>query len=120
MTEHAVGYKKPPLHSRFGPNNNANPLGRGARKTLKPGEIVSKVLNTLETITEKGKNKRVSRIHRLVRRYGNAALKGDATSAALLLELRQHFETRGDINPRVLIVTRVIVSPPPRDKAIDR
>jgi hypothetical protein len=105
MTDDKVGYKSPPKHAQFKSGNNANPRGRGARTHSKPREIVQRILNRLETVSVGGRNTKVTRLERVVRRFGNDALKGSVESALLLLDLRKHAEEIGDMRPIVLIVS---------------
>jgi Family of unknown function (DUF5681) len=107
MSDYEVGYKKPPLDSRFKAGNRANPRGRGRRKKLTEAEILKNVMNSPVEFRERGKLKRAPRIELVVRRHAAAALKGDAGAAAMLLELRKHFKKHGDINRTKVIIRRV-------------
>jgi Family of unknown function (DUF5681) len=111
MGDYEVGYKKPPLHSRFKAGNRANLRGRGKRKKLTEAEILKNVLNFPAEFRDRGKSKRAPRIELIVKRYGTAALKGDARSAAMLLELRKHFKSHGEINPIKIIIVRKVIRP---------
>lgn len=102
MSEHEVGYRKPPRHTRFQKGNRANPTGRSKCQKLKEGEQMKSVLNFPEEFREGGKRKRASRMELRIKRYGSEALKGDVGSAAMLLKLRAHGEKYGDINPLVI------------------
>jgi hypothetical protein len=87
-----VGYKRPPLHTRFQPGVSGNPRGRlkGVRN------FAADVKRTLEipvTLTENGKSKRVSTQEALILRLREKALKGDARALEALLSLaRTHNE----------------------------
>ena len=90
MTDEAadkmVGYKRPPLHSRFQPGASGNPRGRqkGVRN------FAADVKRTLEipvTLSENGKSKRVSTQEALILRLREKALKGDACALETLLSL---------------------------------
>ncbi|HEU5235959.1 MAG TPA: DUF5681 domain-containing protein [Pyrinomonadaceae bacterium] len=104
MGDYEVGYKKPPLHSRFKAGNRVNPRGRGKRKKLTEAEILKNVMNFPAQFRERGKSKRAPRIELVVKRYAAEALKGDAGAAAMLLELRKHFKKHGDINPIKVVI----------------
>ena len=90
-----VGYKRPPLHTRFQPGVSGNPRGRqkGVRN------FAADVKRTLEipvTLTENGKSKRVSTQEALILRLREKALKGDARALETLLSLaRTHNENFG-------------------------
>ncbi len=92
MANYEVGYKKPPLHSRFKPGNRVNPRGRGKRQRRTEAELLNEVMNGLIEYREGGKLKRAPRIEVLIKRLGAAALKGDVGAAAKLLKIRAHFE----------------------------
>jgi hypothetical protein len=91
-----VGYKRPPLHTRFQPGVSGNPRGRqkGVRN------FAADVKRTLEipvTLTENGKSKRVSTQEALILRLREKALKGDARALETLLTLaRTHNEDFAD------------------------
>lgn len=91
-----VGYKQPPLHTRFRPGMSGNPRGRqkGVRN------FAADVKRTLEipvTLSENGKSKRVSTQEALILRVREKALKGDARSLETLLTLaRTHDEDFAD------------------------
>lgn len=107
MAEYEIGYKKPPVHSRFKLGNRANPNGRGKPKPLLESDILNSVLNDPVQYRERGKLKRAPRIELMIRSLGAAALKGDISAADMLLKMRAHCEKHGDINPQqtVLILT---------------
>lgn len=87
-----VGYKRPPLHTRFTSGVSGNPRGRqkGVRN------FAADVKRTLEipvTLSENGKSKRVSTQEALILRLREKALKGDARALETLLSLaRTHNE----------------------------
>jgi Family of unknown function (DUF5681) len=87
-----IGYKRPPLHTRFQPGTSGNPRGRqkGVRN------FAADVKRTLEipvNLTENGKSKRVSTQEALMLRLREKALKGDARALETLLSLaRTHNE----------------------------
>jgi hypothetical protein len=91
-----VGYKRPPLHTRFRAGMSGNPRGRqkGVRN------FAADVKRTLEipvTLSENGKSKRVSTQEALILRLREKALKGDARALETLLTLaRIHNEDFAD------------------------
>ena len=91
-TDDKIGYKRPPLHTRFRPGMSGNPRGRqkGVRN------FAADVKRTLEipvTLSENGKSKRVSTQEALILRLREKALKGDARALETLLSLaRTHNE----------------------------
>ena len=99
MSDYQVGYRKPPLRTRFGPGNR---FGCFKRKPLSDAETLERVLNTPITYRQGKKLKRASCIEVLIRRLGSAALKGDVDAARKLFKMRLHVQRYGDINPTIL------------------
>ena len=86
-----VGYKRPPLHTRFTSGVSGNPRGRqkGVRN------FAADVKRTLEipvTLTENGKSKRVSTQEALILRLREKALKRARALETLLSLARTHNE----------------------------
>jgi hypothetical protein len=102
MSDHEVGYRKPPQESRFKKGVSGNPKGRPKRKPFAAGDIVNKVLNSSAEYRERGQTKRATRRELTLRNYVRLALKGDAKAAETLLRLRAHAQRFGDAgNDRV-------------------
>lgn len=88
MTSHYdVGFKKPPLESRFKPGNREY-LKRKKKKPKSEGEILREFCGEIVEYREGGKLKRASRLELLVKSDGAAALKGDIAAADALLKMR--------------------------------
>jgi Family of unknown function (DUF5681) len=86
----AVGYKKPPRHSRFQPGQSGNPRGRqkGVRN------LATDVKRTLEVpvrVNDQGKAKRVSSQEAVLLRLREKALMGDLRALAQFLDLAKIF-----------------------------
>jgi hypothetical protein len=84
-----VGYRRPPLQSRFKPgtsgNNKGRPKGSHNAKT-----IVGKVLNDPITLRENGKARRTSKLEAMITAIAHKAMKGDtpALNAVVALLIR--------------------------------
>ena len=81
-----VGYRKPPLHSRFKPGQSANPAGR---KKGVPN-FKTDVENTLHLpvrLSESGETKRVSTQQAVLSRLKQKALSGDGRALDRALKL---------------------------------
>src|ERR1700730_7667918 len=86
----AVGYKKPPQHSRFQPGRSGNP--RGKQKGVRNfGSDVKRTLEVPVRLNEQGRARRVSTQEAALLRLREMALKGDARSLDRLLALAQIF-----------------------------
>jgi hypothetical protein len=86
----AVGYKKPPQHSRFQPGRSGNPGGRqkGVRNF---GTDVKRTLEVPVSLNDQGRARRVSTQEAALLRLREKALKGDARSIDQFLELAKIF-----------------------------
>jgi hypothetical protein len=86
----AVGYKKPPQHSRFQPGRSGNP--RGKQKGVRNfGSDVKRTLEVPVRLNEQGRARRVSTQEAALLRLREKALKGDARSIVQILELAKIF-----------------------------
>jgi Family of unknown function (DUF5681) len=85
-----VGYKSPPLHSRFQPGSSGNPGGK-QKAVRNLGSDVKRTLEVPVRLNEQGKARRVSTQEAALLRLREKALKGDARSLDRLLELAQTF-----------------------------
>jgi hypothetical protein len=89
-----VGYKRPPVQSRFRPGQSGNTRGRqkGVRNF---STDVKATLAGLVALNEKGKAKRVSTQEAALLRLKEKALKGDMRSLEQLIRLAQIFNDNG-------------------------
>ncbi len=89
-----VGYRRPPLHSRFRPGQSGNPRGRqkGVRNFATD---VRKTLKAPVSLNEKGKTKRVSTQEAMLLRLREKALNGDPRALDQLIRLAQIFSDEG-------------------------
>ena len=86
----AVGYKKPPQHSRFQPGRSGNP--RGKQKGVRNfGSDVKRTLEVPVRLNDRGRARRVSTQEAALLRLREKALKGDARSIVQILELAKIF-----------------------------
>ena len=108
-----VGYKRPPVHSRFKPGQSGNPSGRrkGSRnlKTL-----FNQVLAEEISLREGSDLKKVSKAEALIRGLVVGALKGDARSLATLFRLAEHTGHFEEPNEPIHRIERIIITGVPR------
>jgi hypothetical protein len=91
---HKVGYKNPPLHSRYKSPISGNPRGRPkGPKTL--AGIIKRVLSTKVTVTASGKRKRMNALEAVATRTLHDALAGDRRAGRDILKLAQLAEPAG-------------------------
>jgi hypothetical protein len=83
--EYAVGYGRPPQHTRFQPSCSGNPKGRPkGSKSL--STLFAEELAQTVTLIENGKRKKMSKRQALVKQAINKALSNDAKAAALVFD----------------------------------
>jgi hypothetical protein len=82
----AVGYGRPPVHSRFKPGQSGNPKGR-AKQSRNMRTIVQQVLNEDMQIREGGRVRRMSAMEALVRTTLTRSFKGDPKALVSLIVL---------------------------------
>jgi hypothetical protein len=86
----AVGYKKPPRHSRFQPGRSGNP--RGKQKGVRNfGTDVKRTLEVPVRLNDQGRARRVSTQEAALLRLREMALNGDPRSIVQILELAKIF-----------------------------
>ena len=81
-----VGYKKPPRHTQFRPDQSGNARGRPkGSKNLKTE--IAQVMNEMVTIREGGKRKRIRKNQVVATRLVNKAMEGKERAILMLLNL---------------------------------
>jgi Family of unknown function (DUF5681) len=86
----AVGYKKPPRHSRFQSGRSGNP--RGKQKGVRNfGTDVKRTLEVPVRLNDQGSARRVSTQEAALLRLREMALNGDPRSIVQILELAKIF-----------------------------
>ena len=86
--DYAVGYGKPPRHTRFEKGRSGNPKGRpSGAKNL--SSLFIDALNETVIIAENGGRRKISKRQAIVKQIVNKAAKGDWRCTKLLLELPQ-------------------------------
>lgn len=83
---YAVGYGKPPVHSRFKPGQSGNPKGRRMVRPSLKMVVEAAFYEKVSVQTPRGVRK-ISKIDALVRRLLNDALKGDGKSIQQVVRL---------------------------------
>ena len=88
-----VGYRRPPVGTRFRPGQSGNPRGRpkGARNL---STVVAAALSERVAINENGRRRRITKLEAAVKQLVNRAASGEARATQLLLALVQADEAR--------------------------
>jgi hypothetical protein len=85
-TDYQVGYKRPPLQSRFKPGQSGNPKGR-RKGTPNHRTTVNKVMNEKVSIREGDKIRRVTKFEAVLQAQANKGMKGDARGAGMVINI---------------------------------
>jgi DNA polymerase III delta prime subunit len=84
--KYAVGFTRPPLHSRFAKGKSGNPAGRPkAAKNL--ATIIEKTISEQVVVTENGQRRTISKLEAMVKQLTNKAAGGDHRSIIQLLQM---------------------------------
>ncbi len=83
-----VGYKNPPVHTRFQPGQSGNPSGR-AKGSQNFKTLFNKILNEKIAVREGSDVKKVSKAEAILRTVVVGALKGDVRHAAMLMKFAE-------------------------------
>jgi hypothetical protein len=110
---YAVGYRRPPVHTRFKPGESGNPSGRpkGAQN-LKT--VFDRILREEISLREGEATKKITKAEAIIRGLVVGAMKGDSRSQMTVFRLAEatgQFEEK----PELKRIERVIVGWLPRD-----
>ena len=87
--DYKVGYKKPPLHTRFKKGQSGNPRGR-PRGAKNFSSVLNDALNQRVVVTENGRRRKISKrdlgIRQLVDRFAMAEMQATRMLLGLMLE----------------------------------
>jgi hypothetical protein len=86
QNEYEVGYKKPPVATRFKKGGSGNPSGKRKEvaEDLDPGKVLQTIDNEEVIVTIDGKRKRMRKGEIHFRQLFTKAIKGDLTAARLI------------------------------------
>jgi hypothetical protein len=88
-----VGYRKPPVSTRFQKGKSGNPSGRpkNSDQPLDRGQILENIENEKMIVIENGKRKWISKTEIDVRQLVTKACQGNMTAARLLLKMDKEY-----------------------------
>ena len=107
----AVGYKRPPVHTRFNPGQSGNPSGR-AKGSQNLQTLFKKILNEQISLREGLRVRKVSKAEAVLRGLVIGALKGEARSVDTVCRLAEkigQFEQKNEQQASITEIRRIIV-----------
>jgi hypothetical protein len=99
--DQAVGYRRPPVHTRFRKGQSGNLRGRPARGRTMP-EAFRRALHSTVVVTENGERKKVARIDVIARQVTNKAAAGDLTAIRVIAQICS--EVKEEVAPMIQLI----------------
>ena len=84
--DYAVGYGKPPEHTRFQKGQSGNPKGR-PKGSLNLATALNRALREKVVVTENGRRKTLTKLDVAIKGLVNRAVKGDPKATQQMLSL---------------------------------
>jgi Family of unknown function (DUF5681) len=108
--DYEVGYKKPPVATRFKKRESGNPSGRPkkAKQLVDPGIILASIDNEEIIVNDNRKRKRMTKAEIQIRQLFTKAIKGNLTVARLIVNMATEYsaaEEGGFYDTEVIGVT---------------
>jgi hypothetical protein len=107
--DYKVGYKRPPVATRFKKGESGNPGGKPKRiaPELNPGKILQSIDNEEMIVKMEGKGKRMLKAEIYFRQLFSKAIKGNLTDARLIAKMAAKYlgpEAEGPSETRFIVV----------------
>ena len=83
--EFPVGYGKPPRETQFKPGESGNPNGRPKKKAGTFSDSIGRELDTLITVNEGGKQRRITKLQAIAKQQTNKAATGDIKATTVVM-----------------------------------
>jgi hypothetical protein len=91
----AVGYCRPPRHTRFAKGRSGNPRGRPKGAKNVTAVLLDSVYEAV-TVKEGGRRKNITKLEAMAKQLANKAASGDPRASQLLVQMLQASERGGD------------------------
>jgi hypothetical protein len=88
--DYEVGYRRPPVHTRFKVGNPGNPRQRRKKKTV--GKLIDETMNKRIKIEERGRSRTMTVQELILFSMSRAAMKGDLAAARTLFALKERYQ----------------------------
>jgi hypothetical protein len=93
--DYAVGYGKPPLHTRFQKGQSGNPKGRPrGRKNM--STLLSNALNGSVVVVENGRRKKITKREAIVTQLVNKSAAADLKATQIVLAMLRDVDSQAD------------------------
>ena len=93
--DYAVGYGKPPLHTRFQKGNSGNPKGR-PRGKKNMSTLLNTALNASIVVVANGRRKKISKREAIVTQLVNKSAAADLKATQIVLAMLREVESQDD------------------------
>lgn len=93
--DYRVGYKRPPLQTRFAPGQSGNPKGR-PKGTPNHRTTINRVMKEKVSVREGEKTRRVTKFEAMLQAQASKGMKGDARSAGMVITVMGKTGLLGD------------------------
>jgi hypothetical protein len=97
MSESEVGYGKTPKHSRYKKGQSGNPSGRPRKKHSTFEQKLAAELESTVTVTERGRQKQVSKGDLILKQAINQAVGGNFKSLGFVMKILPGLERLNNI-----------------------
>jgi hypothetical protein len=104
-----VGYKNPPLHSRFKPGVSGNPSGR-PKGSENLRTIFQRILKEEVSLRDGVDVRKISKAEAIMRHMVVGALKGDSRSATAVFRIAEQVGEFEEARSEITQIQRVIIS----------
>jgi hypothetical protein len=93
--EYEIGYRKPPLHTRFQKGKSGNPKGR-PRGKKNMSTLLSTALNASIVVVANGRRKKITKREAIVTQLVNKSAAADLKATQIVLSMLRELESQDD------------------------
>jgi hypothetical protein len=101
MVEEKVGYRCPPVHSRFQPGQSGNARGR-PKAAKNASTLIDRVLAQRLPVRENGRTRKISKLEASLTQLANKAAGGDVRAILAVVALAQGIEAQRESSEPVV------------------